>query len=124
MRVAIHPHGIEAAGRKSSPPRATRGLIELERQRQATRDELVVVPVEQRHIPLHDAVEASVMEGLCASIGEEERLQHQSRLLRKPTQQRRLILNRVADDVGQPERNLRLFSPGPVSHVRPIRPSV
>src|SRR4051794_40220338 len=72
--------------------------------RSPDRKKLMLVPVEQRHVPLQHASESLVAEGARRDIAAEEHGQVDVGLGRDATQERRLVLDRMRDQIGQPYR--------------------
>ncbi len=71
------------------------------------RQELVVIAVEQRHVPFDAAAEAGIVESRDRPVAAEEHGEVDARLGGDPLEQRRLILDRVGDEIGEPDRRAR-----------------
>ena len=64
------------------------------------------VALQQRHVPFQHARETLVAEGAHRNVAAEEHSQIEIGLRGDPAQERRLILDRMGDEIGQPDRRI------------------
>ena len=99
----MDPQGLETAFAERPADAMGKGAPARDRfARSPDRKKTMLVPIEQRHIPLQHASESLVVESARRDIAAEQCRQVDIGFGRNPAQERRLILDRMRHQVGQP----------------------
>ena len=99
MRIAVNPQRVELpAPQASAKPERPRPPEREPASRADARQKFMAVAVEQRHVPFHVHAEARIAIRVDRQITEKKNCQLDSRTRRKIAKQRRLVLDRMADE--------------------------